>query len=99
MKKCIFCQGESDSGRELKVDGESYFVCEVCEEFLNIIDVVKSQAGDGITFKLKCPVETLNKKGIRLYNEFLNTISARKRAYVQKELESGKAYLVRRKKD
>ena len=96
MKKCIFCQSESSSYRELKVDGESYFVC---EEFLNIIDVVKSQAGSGITFKLKCPVEALNKKGMRLYNEFLNTISARKRAYVQKELESGKAYLVRKKKD
>ena len=99
MKKCIFCQSESSSYRELKVDGESYFVCEVCEEFLNIIDVMKSQAGSGITFKLKCPVEALNKKGIRLYNEFLNTISAKKKAYVQKELESGKAYLIKRKKD
>ena len=99
MKKCIFCQGESDSGKELKVDGKSYFVCEVCEEFLKVIDVVKSQAGDGITFKLKCPVEALNKRGVRLYNEFLNTISAKKKAYVQKELESGKAYLIKRKKD
>ena len=99
MKKCIFCQGEGSSGKELKVDGKNYFVCEVCEEFLNIIDVAKSQTGNGITFKLKCPVEALNKKGMRLYNEFLNTISAKKRAYVQKELESGKAYLVRKKKD